>query len=152
MLSGWDFPLVEDASFSRGPDKGTTDLGPGCDRWNYVNRRKTRGRVIFNNLIVGRGNVKVAVNPTLDLPSLVMFRDSFEATMIPFLIRSFSRIVSVNSWHLWDELIESEKPDFVLWEVCERYLLPVPFESKAESFESMFKMSPEEIRAIDGQR
>jgi hypothetical protein len=53
------------------------------------------------------------------LPRLVMFRDSFSTSMIPFLSRHFSRAVYVWQQQLDRQLIETEHPAVVIQEVYE---------------------------------
>lgn len=60
------------------------------------------------------------------LPRLVMFRDSYSNYLIPFLDHHFSRAVYVWSYGFDPNLIEIERPHFVIQEVVERYLLNAP--------------------------
>jgi hypothetical protein len=60
------------------------------------------------------------------LPRVVMFRDSFANNLIPFLDHHFSRAVYVWNYGLDTALIETERPQFVIQEVVERYLLNAP--------------------------
>jgi len=69
-----------------------------------------------------RGNVKIYTNKNKSLPKLVIFRDSFSNSLLKLLCESFSRIVAVSSWHYLVPLIESERPDYVVTQVAERYL------------------------------
>jgi hypothetical protein len=60
------------------------------------------------------------------LPRLVMFRDSFANNLIQFLDPHFSRAVYVWNSGFDARLVEAERPDFVIQEVVERYLLGEP--------------------------
>lgn len=57
------------------------------------------------------------------LPRLVMFRDSFGATLIPYISENFQRSVYLWTHKFSSELgvIEKEKPDVVIHELVERY-------------------------------
>jgi len=57
-----------------------------------------------------------------DLPSLVMFRDSFGEGLIQFLSENFRRSVYVGTHNFPVEVIEEEKPDIVIHELVERKL------------------------------
>src|ERR1051325_218504 len=61
-----------------------------------------------------------------ELPRLVMFRDSYSNYLIPFLDHHFSRAVYVWNYGFDTSLIETERPQFVIQEVVERYLLNAP--------------------------
>jgi hypothetical protein len=52
----------------------------------------------------------------------VVFRDSSSSWLLPLLSESFSRVVAVSSPHIYRELVESEKPDVVIFEIIERYV------------------------------
>lgn len=57
------------------------------------------------------------------LPKLLMYRDSFGVGLIPFISENFRR-----SYYLWKgtpystEIIKTEKPEIVIWELTEREL------------------------------
>lgn len=79
-------------------------------------------RLVFKNGNFGRGAVHVYESERRDLPSCVLFRDSFANAMIPLLMRSFSRVVAVSSLTCHFDLLEQEKPDLVLFEIVERFI------------------------------
>jgi hypothetical protein len=82
--------------------------------------------------------VDVLQSEYTDLPRLVMFRTSNSTHMFAYLMRHFSRIVSVATPNCHYELIESERPDVVIGEMPERYFAPgPPFASDAD-----FAMAP----------
>jgi hypothetical protein len=106
----------------------------------YISYRKrvSKGRSIFDNMIFKRGNVRVFTNPSrTDLPSLVIFRDSFSTHLLPLLAESFRRIVAISTpTYFVQEILESERPDVVISELAERYIPfkhilkpePIPFD------------------------
>jgi len=57
-----------------------------------------------------------------DLPSAVVFRDSFTDALVPFLSDHFSWVTYVFSFQVEMELVEAEKPDIVILEIAQRYL------------------------------
>ena len=78
--------------------------------------------LVFTNRNFARGAIHVYENRRRDLPRCVLFRDSFANAMIPFLMRSFSRVVAVSSLSCHYDLLEQEKPDVVLFEIVERFV------------------------------
>jgi alginate O-acetyltransferase complex protein AlgJ len=56
------------------------------------------------------------------LPKVLVFRDSFAWPLIPFIAESFQSSVFVWTPEFLPDLIESEKPDIVIFEYVERYV------------------------------
>lgn len=73
-----------------------------------------------------RGVLTKGPNPSL--PTAVIFRDSFFEVMVPFTSTLFSQ--ADYRWKMFDEAdkpsILANKPDIIIWEVCERYMHLVP--------------------------
>ena len=61
-----------------------------------------------------------------DLPSAVLFRDSYGVELIPFLAPHFRRLRTIWDYRFNREVIEEEKPDIVILEIIERYLTRGP--------------------------
>lgn len=64
--------------------------------------------------------------PGVRLPRVVMFRDSFMTTVLPFVAQSFGRGV-----YFWEDgfnptVVEAEKPDLVIQEIAQRKLMQPP--------------------------
>jgi hypothetical protein len=57
-----------------------------------------------------------------DLPNAVVFRDSFFMGLLPFFAENFNRGVYRWSFDFDENLIDTEKPDLVIYELAERYL------------------------------
>jgi hypothetical protein len=76
----------------------------------------------FANHIFDRGAVHVYTSERCDLPRCVLFRDSFSNALIPFLMQSFSKVVAVSNLSCLYDLLDTEKPDVVLFAVIERFL------------------------------
>ncbi len=60
--------------------------------------------------------------PDSPLPGALIFRDSFSDALIPFLSEHFSRAVYAHSFSVDLDLVDSEKPDIVIFELAQRYL------------------------------
>ena len=71
--------------------------------------------------MTGMGQIIFQV-PNLDLPVLVMFRDSFTTPLIPYLSESFSKSIYIGGQKINFPVIEREKPAIVICELVERYL------------------------------
>ena len=56
------------------------------------------------------------------LPQLVMFRDSFGSALVPFLAEHFRRSVFLWQYDFDPSVIETEKPDYVVWLMTSRRL------------------------------
>ncbi|MGI6238243.1 MAG: alginate O-acetyltransferase AlgX-related protein, partial [Christensenellales bacterium] len=62
------------------------------------------------------------INPNRpDLPSAVVFRDSFCRMLYPMLADSFSRVTFVWTTSVLDHVVRGENPDLVIMEYVERY-------------------------------
>ena len=79
-------------------------------------------KLVFQNHNFGRGAIHVYENERCDLPTCVMFRDSFSNNLIPYLMHGFSRIVAVSSLSCHYDLLETLKPDVVLFVSIERFI------------------------------
>lgn len=85
----------------------------------------------FENKPTGRGKVEVLINEERpNLPTAVMFRDSFGTLLMPYLKETFSRITVVASKSVLCDLVLHEKPDVVIHEMVERYLDPITDERR----------------------
>ncbi len=110
-------------------------------------------KLVFHNENFGRGAVHVYENERRDLPTCVLFRDSFSNFMIPYLMRGFSRLVAVSSLTCQFDLLNQERPDVVLFVTIERFLatfgrgvtIELPEDELAHSFESL---SGTELKAV----
>jgi len=108
----------------------------------------------FLNRVFDRGAVHVYVGERSDLPTCVLFRDSFSNALIPFLMQSFSRIVAVSGLSCLYDLLEYEKPDVVIVAVIERFLatfgkgkcIELPNDSGEVSFRTLTGVEFSELR------
>jgi hypothetical protein len=60
--------------------------------------------------------------PGLDGPTVIIFRDSFGRSVIPFLAEHFRRSLNIHSYALDDATIVRERPELVIQEIAEREL------------------------------
>jgi alginate O-acetyltransferase complex protein AlgJ len=80
----------------------------------------------FDNRIKPQGNKIIYEGTDTDLPVAVMFRDSFCTHSIALFAQHFRRIVCL--WQPnWDwEILDMEKPDYIISQQAERFLVEVP--------------------------
>ena len=70
----------------------------------------------------GENQAILSAIPVSELPSAIIFRDSFCDALIPFLSEHFSKVNYVSSFTVDYDLLEKEKPDIVIFEIAQRYL------------------------------
>lgn len=87
-----------------------------------------------------RGVFLVVEQDAPELPTALVFRDSFMTAPAPFFSESFRRIVFVSSSNsVYRDLVEMERPDVVIHEMGERRLVrPPTVEPNIEDFRFMF--------------
>lgn len=67
-----------------------------------------------------------AVRAREDLPTLVMFRDSFGTALLPYMARDYRRAVFYWQYRIDPAVVSLERPDVVVQEVAERYFVRRP--------------------------
>jgi alginate O-acetyltransferase complex protein AlgJ len=85
-----------------------------------------RGTLVFDNKASNHGRVMILEQDRPELPSCVVFGESFARGLLVFLQASFRRLVFVHTSMFVREVIEREDPDVVLSVPVERFLLRVP--------------------------
>ena len=113
-------------------------------------------KLVFQNHNFGRGAAHVYQNERRDLPTCVLFRDSFSNALIPYLMHGFSSIVAVSSLSCHYDLLERLKPDVVLFVVIERFLatfgqgqtIELPEDAVRQAFVSFSGTSLDEIASF----
>ncbi|HEY9639255.1 MAG TPA: hypothetical protein V6C57_02160, partial [Coleofasciculaceae cyanobacterium] len=88
---------------------------------------------VLDNQIIANGHAQIYENPDKSLPKAVLFRDSFGNSMLDFLAESFSRLVVVWQPHIDYSVVEAEKPDVVINQQVERFLVRIPDDLKGPS-------------------
>ncbi|MCJ7623530.1 MAG: hypothetical protein MUO76_08490 [Anaerolineaceae bacterium] len=76
----------------------------------------------YQYLVSDDEDIKITEIDNSDLPSAVIFRDSFMNALRPFLSDCFSRAVYKSGFTIDLDLIEEEAPDVVIFEIAQRYL------------------------------
>ena len=89
--------------------------------------------LVFQNHNFSRGAVHVYESERRDLPTCVLFRDSFSNFLIPYLMKSFSRLVAVSSLSCHYDLLEQEKPNVVIFAIIERFIATFGMERRSSS-------------------
>jgi predicted Zn-dependent protease len=101
-----------------------------------------------------RHGYKVTEQDRPDLPSAVIFRDSFMTAASQFFSESFRRVVYVAAGEgIHYDLIERERPDVVIHQMGERRLTSVPHEPSTTDFRATFgDLLLDDPKAIADQR
>jgi hypothetical protein len=68
----------------------------------------------------------------VSLPRALVLRDSFAEALLPFLAENFQRSVFLFTHRLDEAQVERERPDVVIEEIVERYLVMAPPDNLAE--------------------
>ncbi|MGH6862529.1 MAG: alginate O-acetyltransferase AlgX-related protein, partial [Phyllobacterium sp.] len=97
------------------------------------------GKLAFDNRIPNRGRIRVFVNKDATLPRCVMFGDSFGGNLLPFLKESFSTLVYVYGKSFDREMIEAFRPDVVLSQFVERFLIEPPVDTDHFTYASVVR-------------
>ncbi len=108
-------PILGLESFGRKTFVQFTPKGKSwTDRFAYVKNEGPRGVLTKNS--------------DHSLPAAIIFRDSFFDVLVPFTSALFSR--ADYRWKMFDETdkqyILANKPDVIIWEICERYTHLIP--------------------------
>ncbi|TDV25337.1 acetyltransferase AlgX (SGNH hydrolase-like protein) [Paraburkholderia caballeronis] len=90
---------------------------------------KPVARRIQKNSIPNTGNYQVYENADASLPKAVLFRDSFSNYLMGYLAQSFSRLVVVWQPNIDYSIVKLEKPDIVISQQAERFMVAVPDEA-----------------------
>ena len=88
---------------------------------------------INNNKINNIGNYIEFECPSAGSSTAVIFRDSFMSAMMPFIARSFGRTILYWQPNIDFSAIEEKKPDLVISEQTERFLVKVPDDVNGKS-------------------
>lgn len=83
-------------------------------------------RVVERNDITNVGQKIVFENDDKKLPTAILFRDSFTSYQLEFFASKFSKLICLWQPNLDLEFIKRERPDFVLQQQVERFLVSIP--------------------------
>ncbi|HET7416405.1 MAG TPA: glycosyltransferase [Solirubrobacterales bacterium] len=93
---------------------------------------EVRGVLAYDNRVRNHGMVQVQEQPDrVDLPTCLVFGESFAPLLVNFLKESFGRVTFVHTSMLVAELVERLRPDVVLSVPTERFLISVPDDAEA---------------------
>jgi hypothetical protein len=92
---------------------------------------RRHGALRFDNKVLNHGRVIILEQESEDLPTCVVFGESFAKNLLIFLQASFRRVVFVHTSMFIREIVERERPDVVLSIPVERFLLRVPDDEHA---------------------
>lgn len=99
-----------------------------------------QARCLYNNEIIPTGNLMVYENTNRNLPRVMLFRDSFSNFLLSFLAESCSRLVVVWQPNLDYSLIESERPDIVISQQVERFMIQIPDDLKGPTNKELIEL------------
>ena len=88
--------------------------------------RTPRAKRLFDSELRNRGRTLIYESPGAPLGSLVLFGDSFAWSLAIFLEQIFRRFVFIHSTSPDQSVIEKEKPDVVITECTERFVIEGP--------------------------
>jgi GT2 family glycosyltransferase len=93
---------------------------------------QVHGVLVYDNRVRNHGMVLIHEQRDRDdLPTCLVFGESFAPSLVNFLKESFGRVIFVHTSMLVAELIERERPDVVLSVPTERFLISVPDDAEA---------------------
>jgi len=103
-------------------------LSPPHQCLQWISRLKQpRARIVYYNRIPRNGMRVSLENPAMrDAPRLMMFGNSFGPYMLKFLAEHFSRVDFIFSYNIDFNYVARRKPDIVIYQSVERYLVSCP--------------------------
>jgi len=94
----------------------------------YVSAKLSANHAIrtVSNSYENRGHIEIFENRQSEFGTVLILGDSFAHGFLPYAAELFSRLIFVHSAVLDYRLLTEIKPDFVLFEQVERFLIKVP--------------------------
>lgn len=92
--------------------------------WGMV--KQPHAQIVYDNKVINSGHIRITSNKNKSLPTAVIFHDSFIDSMLLFLMESFSEIYLLRSPSFDYDLLRKIKPDVVISEMVERFLIHLP--------------------------
>lgn len=123
-ILGWEDIRFEDEETSQ--DLGIKLTPPRTSVFSWGKVKSPQARIIYDNKLINSGKVQITLNKKTNLPTAAIFHDSFIEFLLPFLMESFSKIYLFHTPCLDYELIDQVKPDVVISEMVERFLIQPP--------------------------
>ncbi len=109
-----DYNIIKDSFFEKGDITKMINSNLKANRIKFS--KKTEEVYSLKN---SNPNLKHYINPNKNL-KLMMYRDSFSNAWIPFFNETFGECMYIKSHNFNKSLIESYKPDIVVFEIIER--------------------------------
>lgn len=113
---------------------------------------RPRSSITFDNQVLNNGHLcrTRAAEPTAG-PKVMFFHDSFHMWARPFFADSFPETVSAHNYRLDFDLVERERPDIIVVELTERFLVRVPDDADGMTTEELWLAKQSgQIEAADG--
>ncbi|WP_371372016.1 hypothetical protein [Sporomusa aerivorans] len=126
-ILNWDQIIFVDEETSQDLGNKLNPAQTSIFSWGKV--KQPQAQIAYDNRVINSGHVQVTVNQDTALPTAAVFHDSFIEFFLPFLMESFSTIHLFHTPSLDFDLIENIKPDVVISEMVERFLLQPPVDS-----------------------
>lgn len=147
VLSESDVSFVE-VPFTRGLG---IKLQPPQTSSEWVGRvDNPKAKAIYYNRIPRNGSRTTVENPTLKgAPRCLIFGNSFGQYLLKYMGESFSRVDYVFSYSIDYKLVERLKPDIVIYQSVERYLISCPHDSKSLLLQIAAKLRAVPDQAVD---
>lgn len=126
-----DFPIVTPIGLEEcdiTPDQnfhgGLSEISGWIKAYSKFDEIVPKERV--NNVVSKEkiGDVRFAIfeNDSVELPSAIIYRDSFFTAMQPYLAQNFSKLIDVWTYKIDLNLIREESPDIVIFLMTERII------------------------------
>lgn len=93
---------------------------------------KPKAKLVSDNHVNNRGNIQIFENENANLPTALIFRDSYGLWLRHFLAETFSRLILVATPLCEEDLIHEFDPDIIISEMAERFLISVPDDVEGE--------------------
>jgi hypothetical protein len=120
----WSDIYFEDEDITQ--DLGNKLIPPRSAIFTWGKVKNPQAQVIYDNGVLNSGKTQITHNKNRSLPTGVIFHDSFMEMMLPFLMESFGMLYLFHTPCVDYTIIEKIKPDIVISEMVERFLLQIP--------------------------
>jgi len=132
----------EDLEFKSVERKG--DLGSKCNphlksEFTSMILKKSHSKITFNNHTNVRGRMQIFQNTKRKLPVCLWFGTSYSYPLLRVAKESFRKLIFIHRSPYDQEIMDYVKPDIVINEIAERFLVNPPNESRATSHFEIFK-------------
>lgn len=88
--------------------------------------KEPSAQFIYDNGVINTGRIRISLNKNTHLPTAAVFHDSFSEGMQSYLAESFSQVHFYHTTCVDYDEVDRIKPDIVISEVVERFLISIP--------------------------